>query len=106
MLPPEPGALVARSPGIGISLSHRRSDQASVTNSYTGIEKAIAKLDKLPKRHPIVQDETEQLGVTLRRMLYGRRPGVFRILFSIEGDTITLLYVRHSARGPIEPPRE
>ncbi len=70
---------------------------------YAGIEKAIAKLDKLPERHPIAQDETEQLGVTLRQMLYGRRPGVFRILFSVEGDAVTLHYIRHSARGPIEP---
>jgi plasmid stabilization system protein ParE len=68
---------------------------------YTGLDKAIAKLSTLPERHPIAQDESAQLGVTLRQMLYGRRPGVFRILFSIEGDTVTLHYVRHSARGPI-----
>jgi hypothetical protein len=60
----------------------------------------------LSERHPTAQDETEQLGVTLRQMLYGRRPGVFRILFPIEGETGTLHYVRHSARGPIEPPPE
>jgi plasmid stabilization system protein ParE len=69
---------------------------------YTGLDKAIAKLSTLPERHPIAHDETEQFGVTLRQMLYGRRPGVFRILFSIEGDTVTLHYVRHSAQGPIE----
>ena len=57
----------------------------------------------MPERHPIAQDESDQLGMTLRQMLYGRRPGVFRILFSVEGDTVTLHYVRHSARGPIEP---
>jgi plasmid stabilization system protein ParE len=71
---------------------------------YTGLDRAIAKLSTLPERHPIAQDETEQLGITLRQTLYGRRPGVFRILFSIEGDTVTLHYVRHTARGPIEPP--
>ena len=36
-------------------------------------------------------------------MLYGRRRGVYRLLFSVEGDTITLHYVRHSAQGKIEP---
>ena len=70
---------------------------------YTGLEKAIAKLRTMPERHPIAEDESERLGITLRQMLYGRRPGVFRILFSIEGDTVTLHYVRHSAQGPIEP---
>ena len=76
---------------------------AAAARWYAGLEKAIAKLSTLPERHPIAEDETEQLGITLRQMLYGRRPGVFRILFSIEGDTVTLHYVRHSARGPIEP---
>ena len=28
---------------------------------------------------------------------------MFRILFSIENETVYLHYVRHSARGPIEP---
>ena len=57
----------------------------------------------MPERHPSAEEETEQLGITLRQMLYGRRPGVFRILFSVEGDTVTLHYVRHTAQGPIEP---
>ena len=69
---------------------------------YTGLDKAIAKLSTLAERHPIAEDESEQLGITLRQMVYGRRRGVFRILFSIEGDTVTLHYVRHSAQGPIE----
>lgn len=69
---------------------------------YLGFEKAIAKLDTMPERHPIAQDESEQLGITLRQMLYGRRRGVYRLLFSIEGETVTLHYVRHSAQGPIE----
>lgn len=82
-------------------LADRSPDAAA--RWYVGIEKAVAKLSTLPERHPIAQDETNQLGLTLRQMLYGRRPGVFRILFSVEGDTVTLHYVRHSARGPIEP---
>jgi toxin ParE1/3/4 len=69
---------------------------------YTGLEKAVTKLSQMPERHLIAQDESEQLGFTLRQMLYGRRPGVYRILFSVEGDTVTVHYVRHSARGPIE----
>jgi len=69
---------------------------------YIGLEKAIAKLTTMPERHPIAEDESEQLGITLRQMLYGRRRGVYRLLFSIEGETVTLHYVHHSARGPIE----
>jgi plasmid stabilization system protein ParE len=69
---------------------------------YAGLEKAVARLDKFPERCPVVEEESEQLGITLRLLLYGRRRGKFRILFSIEEDTVYLLYVRHSAQGPIE----
>jgi plasmid stabilization system protein ParE len=75
---------------------------AAAARWYAGLEKAIAKLSTLPERHPIAEDESEQLGITLRQMLYGRRRGVYRLFFSIEGETVTLHYVRHSAQGPIE----
>jgi plasmid stabilization system protein ParE len=45
---------------------------AAAARWYAGIEKAVAKLDKLPERHPIAQDETDQLGVTLRQMRNSR----------------------------------
>jgi plasmid stabilization system protein ParE len=70
---------------------------------YVGLEKAVASLRKNPGRHPVAEEESELLGLTIRQMLYGRRRGVYRILFSIEGDAVFLHYVRHSARGPIEP---
>jgi toxin ParE1/3/4 len=67
-----------------------------------GLQKAIAKLSTLPERNPVAEDDSEQVGITLRQTLYGRRPNVYRILYSVEGDTVVLHYVRHSARGPIE----
>jgi plasmid stabilization system protein ParE len=69
---------------------------------YEAFEQAIATLADMPERCPVAEDESKQLGITLRQLLYGRRGGVYRILFSIEGETVTLHYVRHSARGPIE----
>jgi hypothetical protein len=64
---------------------------------------AITALKEMPSRHPIAEDESEQLGITRRQKLYGRRKGVYRLLFSIEGETVTLHYVRHSARGLLDP---
>jgi plasmid stabilization system protein ParE len=94
----------ARARADAIEQFHYLADRSpdAAARWYTGLDKAIAKLSTLPERHPIAEDESEQLGVTLRQMLYGRRPSVFRILFTIEGDTVTLHYVRHSAQGPIE----
>jgi hypothetical protein len=67
-----------------------------------GLEKAIAKLSKLPELHPVAEEESEVLGITLRQMIYGRKPGTYRLLFSIEGDTVVLHEIRHSARGPMD----
>jgi plasmid stabilization system protein ParE len=69
---------------------------------YAGLEKVIATLEQDPERHPIAEDESEQFGFTMRQLLYGRRRGVYRILFSVEGETVYLHSVRHTARGPIE----
>ena len=75
---------------------------AAAARWYAGLEKAIAKLADMPERCPVAHDESEQLGITLRQLLYGRRRGVYRILFTVEDKTVTLHYVRHSARGTIE----
>lgn len=70
---------------------------------YSGLDKAIATLRTMPARHPVAEEESERIGITLRQMLYGRRRNVWRILFSIEGDRVYLHYVRHSAQDTIEP---
>ena len=79
-----------------------RSDTAAEL-LYSGLEKAVASLEQAPEIHPVAEDETEQLGFTIRQKLYGRRGGVYRLLFSIDGDAVILHYIRHTARGPIEP---
>jgi len=68
-----------------------------------GLEKAIAKLSKSPERHPVAEEESERLGITLRQMIYGKKPGTYRLLFSIEDDAVVLHFIRHSARNLIDP---
>ena len=70
---------------------------------YAGLEKAIAKLSQNPERHPITDEESELLELPIRQMLHGRKRGVYRILFTIHDDTVSILYIRHSAQGPLEP---
>lgn len=72
----------------------------------SGLEKAIAKLSKFPERHPIAEEESERLGIPLRQMIYGKKPGTYRLLFSIEDDAVILHYIRHSARDLIDPEAE
>jgi plasmid stabilization system protein ParE len=71
-----------------------------------GLEKAIARLGKDPLRHPVAEEESDWLGIPLRQMIYGKKPGTYRILFSIEGDTVVLHDIRHAARGPLNPEGE
>lgn len=70
---------------------------------YAGLERAIRELGKNPLRYPVADDESEELGVVMRQKLYGRRRGVYHLLFSVVGETVYLHHVRHSARSPIEP---
>ncbi|WP_169979849.1 type II toxin-antitoxin system RelE/ParE family toxin [Tautonia rosea] len=70
---------------------------------YQGLESALKTLESQPTRCPVSEDDSEALGREIRLRLYGRRHGVFKILFSIEGETVWVLRIRHSARGPIEP---
>jgi plasmid stabilization system protein ParE len=82
-------------------LAERSPDAA--TRWYEGLENAVSSLSKYPKRNPIAEEESDILGLEIRQKLHGRRRGIYRILFTIEGDTVFLLYVRHSALGKIEP---
>jgi plasmid stabilization system protein ParE len=97
--------ITARARGDAIEAFRWLADRSpeAAARWYDGFQKAVAKLATMPERCPVAQDESEQLGITLRELLYGRRRGVYRILYSIEADVVTVHYVRHSALGPIEP---
>jgi plasmid stabilization system protein ParE len=68
-----------------------------------GLTRAINSLAKLPNRCPVSQADSEALGCEVRLLAYGKRRGVYRILFSIAGDTVWVLRIRHSALGPLKP---
>jgi plasmid stabilization system protein ParE len=64
---------------------------------FMALREAIASLSNLPTRCP-VSPESRDSRVEVRQLLYGRRPHVYRILFSIEGDVVQVLHIRHSRR--------
>jgi plasmid stabilization system protein ParE len=43
---------------------------ASAARWYAGLNKAIAKLSTMPASHPVAEEESERIGITLRQMLY------------------------------------
>ncbi len=67
---------------------------------HAGLTRAIHSLAKLPTRCPVSAEDSQALGCEVRILLYGKRRGVYRILFSIVGETVWVLRIRHSTRGP------
>jgi plasmid stabilization system protein ParE len=65
-----------------------------------GLRAKIATLKAVPHRCPTDPD-SEFYGEDVRVLLYGKRSGVYRVLFAIRGDTVHVLTVRHSAQRSI-----
>jgi plasmid stabilization system protein ParE len=63
---------------------------------YRGLKKAILSLEERPTRCP----STRERG-SLRHLLYGRQPNVYRILFTIEGEAVNIVHIRHGRRKPL-----
>jgi plasmid stabilization system protein ParE len=81
--------------------AHRILDRSKSTRTAlrwaNGIRAKIATLKSNPQRCPIDPD-SEVYGEEVRVLLYGKRRGVRRVLFTIRGDTVHVLTVRHSAQ--------
>jgi plasmid stabilization system protein ParE len=57
----------------------------------------VATLKTSPQRCPVDPD-SEAYGEEVRVLLYGKRRGVYRVLFAIRGDTVHILTVRHASQ--------
>src|SRR5262245_53021163 len=62
-----------------------------------GIVEAINSLEQFPARCPLAP-ENGHFDEEIRQLLYGARRDVFRILFTIQEDTVHVLHIRHGAQ--------
>jgi plasmid stabilization system protein ParE len=78
------------------------SQQAGETGLrwFLGLEKAIASLATFPGRCPLAP-ESEAFSFEIRHLLYGRRPHVYRVVFTVESETVYVLHIWHGRRKPI-----
>jgi plasmid stabilization system protein ParE len=70
-----------------------------------GLFAAIMSLESMPARCPVIP-EADELGRSVRHLLYGKRTSVYRIIFDIqemseEGPRVRVLRIWHGARAPI-----
>jgi plasmid stabilization system protein ParE len=80
-------------------------DQQATAAGGCWFARLMTKIDTL-ETHPErcgIAIESEELGVEIRELLFGRRHGVYRILFQIDGKTVHILRVWHGARDRVSP---
>lgn len=64
---------------------------------FRGMDQAIASLAELPTRCKLAP-ENKSFPFPVRELFYGHKPHVYRILFTIEGDVVYILHIRHGRR--------
>ena len=69
----------------------------SATKWFNGLETAISGLEDFPQRCPLAE-ENKAFDVEIHQLVYGKRVGAYRILFTILGDEVHILHVRHGRR--------
>jgi plasmid stabilization system protein ParE len=79
-----------------------RQSPSAASRWYETLLTSIQTLESNPERCPTAH-EAEDLAIDLRQLLFGKRRGVYRILFVIQGNVVNVLHVRHSARDWLRP---
>lgn len=64
---------------------------------YEGLMRAFRSLEKNPLRCPLAPESA--FFEEIRQLIYGK----YRILFTVEGETVFVLRVRHGAREYLKP---
>lgn len=80
----------------------RNASPAVAARWYNGLLKKVDTLRTHPTRCPVAT-ENDEFPIEIRELLYGRRRNVFRIIFTIRDDTVSILFVHHSAQQELEP---
>ena len=102
-----------------VGVVFRRRAQADVANNTTWLEATqgllaadrwrvglltavVGALETDPHRYPQADDAAD-VGVDLRELLHGSGRRVYRVLFTIDGNTVNILRVRHATQDRLTP---
>ena len=78
----------------------RKNAPTTVAKWYERLEKHVKTLEHNPERCPIAR-ESKRVFLEVRELHFGRRPNVFRILFTIDDHTVRVLKIfRAQRRSP------
>lgn len=76
--------------------------RAAAVRWHRQILTAIRSLEDSPERCGLAPESAWYPG-EVRQLLYGKRRGVYRVLFEVRGTTVYVLRVRHSAQDLLGP---
>jgi len=69
---------------------------------YEGFITALESLETNPKRCGLAP-ENGCIPVELRQLVYGKRSGCYRAIFTVQEHAVRVLHIRHAARLPLQP---
>jgi plasmid stabilization system protein ParE len=78
-------------------LAERHAGRTGI-NWYLGLQDALASLEYMPSRCALAP-ENDHVPYEMRQLLYGRRPHIYRILFTVDRDVVRVLRIRHTRRS-------
>jgi plasmid stabilization system protein ParE len=64
---------------------------------FTGFVAALNSLTSFPERCGLAPED-DAVDQEIRQLIYGRRKGTFRALFTIVGNEVRVLHIRHAAQ--------
>ena len=82
-----------------IFLYIQAENSAPASRWFEGLVEAIESLSEHPQRNPTIVEDP-----TLRHLLYGNKPHIYRIIYSIDPSRkiVNVIHVRHRARDAFE----
>jgi plasmid stabilization system protein ParE len=72
----------------------KHADSETALRWYEGLEAAIKSLEDMPLRCPPAREHGAFPGIDWRQLVYASH----RLIFMVEGDTVHVLHVRHTAQ--------
>lgn len=79
---------------------YRQQNSEFADRWFRGLMNAIATLQEKPQRCPLAI-EHEIFAEDVRQLLHGKSKNVYRILFTVRENIVSVLYVRHSSQAPL-----
>lgn len=79
---------------------YRQQNPEFADQWFRSLMNTIATLQEKPHRCSLAI-EHEIFPKKVRQLLHGKAKNIYRILFTIRGTTVYILYIRHSSQAPL-----